>query len=371
MNRRDFIRLLGAGSAAALAASRAWGALDDLGPWNSYRLSYHIELPESSAPARLWVPVPLLEDSSYQRNQGTVWTGNAQKVDFDPLSPAAAPRVYAEWTRPGPRTLEISTIVKTLDRQVDLHQASGVAPLPPQARAFLAGTRLAPVDRDTRALAREATRGAASPLERARAIYEWVLSNVSYDLEGRGCGVGNVRAMIKAGKLTGRSADVSALLVALARSADIPGRLAFGLALDRSRLSPVLGAYGDVSEGQEVRAELYVAGVGWVPVDPANVLRAAFEGGLPLEDPRIVELKNRLFGSWEMNWVVLNRWERLSLRPQPSALQLPYFAYPHAEIAAKPRDSLDHRHFAYTIRSVELVGTGARFDGIPGVTKVQ
>ncbi len=371
MNRRNFIRLLGAGSAAALASPRALAALDDLGAWSSYRLSYHIELPESPAPARLWVPIPWLGDSIYQRNQGTIWSGNAQKVDFDPLKATAVPMVYAEWTRPGPRTLEVSTIVKTLDRKADLGKAAGAGPLPPETRAFLAGTSLIPVDEATRQLAKEATQGAGSPLERARALYDWVVANAAYDPQAPGCGTGNVAAMVKSGKLAGRSADLSGLLVALARASGIPARLAFGIALDRSRLSPALGAYGDVSQGQEVRAELYLAGTGWVPVDPANVLRAAFESGLPGTDPRIADLKNRLFGSWEMNWVVLNHWERLSLKPQPAALRLPYFAYPHAEIAAKPRDSLDHRNFVYTVRSAQLVGTGARFDGIPGVMKVR
>jgi transglutaminase-like putative cysteine protease len=371
VNRRNFIRLLGAGSAAALVSPRALAALDDLGAWNSYRLSYHIELPESPAPARLWIPIPLLGDSIYQRNQGTIWSGNAQKVDFDPLKATAVPMVYAEWTRPGPRTLEVSTIVKTLDRKADLGKAAGAGPLPAETRVFLAGTSLIPVDHDTRKLAKEATQGAGSPLERARALYDWVIANAAYDPQVPGCGTGNVAAMLKSGKLAGRSADLSALLVALARASGIPARLAFGIALDRSRLSPALGAYGDVSQGQEVRAELYLAGAGWVPVDPANVVRAAFESGLPQGDPRIVDLKNRFFGGWEMNWVVLNHWERLSLKPQPAALGLPYFAYPHAEIAAKPRDSLDHRNFVYTVRSAQLVGTGARFDGIPGVMKVR
>ena len=41
-------------------------------------------------------------------------------------------------------------------------------------------------------------------------------------------------------------------------------------------------------------------------VDPADVRKAVLEEKLGLNDPKIVDLRKRLFGFWEMNWVGFN-----------------------------------------------------------------
>ncbi len=372
MNRRDFIKLVGAGSALAGAgvSPAAFASLDSLGRWNSYRLSCKVVLPSQPGPARLWVPIPLVQDFSFQRNQGTIWSGNADKVQFDPLSRDFQPVLYAEWRKPGERTLEVSTIVKTLDRRVDVTQpVSG--PLPAEAKQYLGASALVPLDKETKGLAADITKGAKGPVEEAKAIYDWVIDKVAYDVGGAGVGSGDVRAMIKAGALKGRALDAAALFVTLCRAAGVPARLAVGVTLDKSKVAPALGAYGDVSRSQQARAEFFAPGIGWVPVDPASVLRMAAESALPLDDPGVTSLRWRFFGSWEMNWVVYNQWEALPLKPLPSSIDRPFFVYPHAELASKPQDSLDPPSFTYTIASAELVGTGADFSDLtgPGISK--
>lgn len=367
MNRRDFMKLVGAGSAlAGIGASPgAFASMDALGRWNSYRLSCKVVLPSQPGPARLWAPIPLLGDSNFQRNQGTIWTGNADKVQFDPLSRDHQPVLYAEWRKSGERTLEVSTIVKTLDRRVDVTKPISGA-LPREAKEFLGASALVPLDKEIRGLAADITKGAKGPVEEAKAIYDWVIDKVAYDVGGNGVGRGDVRAMIKSGAFKGRMADAAALFVTLSRAAGVPARLAFGVMLDKSKLSPALGEYGDVSRGQQARAEFFAPGLGWVPVDPGGVLRAAAEGGMPIDDSRVTALRWKFFGTWEMNWVVYNQWESLPLKPLPSALETPFFVYPHAELASKPQDSLDPQAFTYAIASAELVGTGADFSDLTG-----
>lgn len=369
MNRRNFIKLLGTGSALAGISPRAFASLDSLGRWNSYRLSHRIVLPAEPGPARLWVPIPLLGDSTFQRNQGTIWTGNADRVQFDPLSPTHQPVLYAEWRKSGERTLEVSTIVKTLDRRVDVTQPV-TGTLPKEAQDFLGATALVPQNKELKDLVAWITRGAKGPVEQAKAVYDWVIDTMAFDVDGAGVGRGDVRTMIQTGTLKGRAADAAALFVALCRASGVPARMAFGVALDKSKHLPEVGIYGDVSRGQEARAEFFAPGLGWVPVDPATVLRAAAQAGLPLEDAKITNLRWRFFGSWEMNWVVYNQWEALPVKPLPAALATPFFVYPHAELAAKPQDSLDPKAFAYSIASAELVGTGADFSDLtgPGIT---
>lgn len=370
MKRRNFIKLLAAAPALASVSPRAVASLDSLGRWNSYRLSYRVTLPEQPAPARLWVPVPLVGDSDFQRNQGTIWSGNADKVQFDPLARDFQPVLYAEWRKPGERVLEVSTIVKTLERRVDVTQPVSGA-LPREVKEYLGASSLVPLDKEIKGLAGDVAKGAKGPVETAKAVYDWVIDHVAYDLGGAGVGRGDVRGMVKTGTLRGRSADAAALFVALCRAAGVPARLAFGVAIDHSRFSPFLGDYGDVSRGQQARAEFFAPGVGWVPVDPASVLRMAGESGLPLDDARVTALRWRFFGAWEMNWVVFNHWEALPLKPLPSAIEKPFFVYPHAELASRPQDSLDPRAFAYAIASAELVGTGADFSDLtgPGISK--
>lgn len=362
MKRRDFIKFAGAGS-ALLSTPRAMATLDDLGRWNTYRLSYRVTLPESPAPARLWIPVPWLEDSHFQRNNGTIWSGNADRVVFDPLQKMRQPAVYAEWTKPGVRTLEVGTIVKTLDRNVPLAavRSKAAAALPTGTGEYLKPTAHMPLDGVVKSTAQAATRGAATPLERARAIYDWVVAHSSFDETTPGCGSANIKAMLDSGKLFGRSADVNGLFVALARASGIPARLAYGIRIDESKVAPFLGGYGDVSRKQHARAEFYLAGTGWVPVDASDAVMALNFGAVGRDDPKVVALRNKLFGSWEMNWVAYNYEDAVALQPRAPAQPLPYFVYPHAELNGKPQDSLDPAGFIYAINSAELVGTGRKF----------
>lgn len=363
MRRRDFIKFFGVGSALMSAAPRAMAALDDLGRWNTYRLSYRVILPESPAPARLWIPVPFLEDSHFQRNNGTIWSGNANRVQFDPLAKTRQPAVYAEWSKPGRRALEVSTIVKTLDRNVSLsgYAPRSSAPLPKDLIEHLRSTPRMPLDGLVKSTAQAVTKGAATPLEQARAIYDWVIANASFDASAPGSGSGDVKAMLEGGKLSGKSADINGLFVALARSSGIPARLAYGIRIDESKVAPFMGGYGDVSRQQHARAEFYLAGTGWVPVDASDVVMSLNFGALGRDDPRVAALKNRLFGSWEMNWVAYNYSDLLTLHPQAPAKPMPFFGYPHAELNGKPQDSLDPVSFTYAINSAQLVGTGGKF----------
>src|SRR5262249_15653476 len=66
-------------------------------------------------------------------------------------------------------------------------------------------------------------------LERARAIYEWIVDNTFRDPNVQGCGVGDVRFMLESNSLGGKCADLNALFVGLARAAGLPARGVYGL----------------------------------------------------------------------------------------------------------------------------------------------
>ena len=64
--------------------------------------------------------------------------------------------------------------------------------------------------------------------------------------------------------------------------------------------------------------------------------------------------RERLFGSWEMNWIAYNFAHDVSLRGSPRK-PLGYFMYPQGETADGPIDSLDPEHFIYSIAVREIV----------------
>src|SRR5262249_46158585 len=135
--------------------------------------------------------------------------------------------------------------------------------------------------------------------------------NTFRDPKTRGCGVGDIRSMLEAGNLGGKCADLNALYVGLARAAGLPARDVYGIRIAKSELGyKRLGAASEtITKAQHCRAEVFLSGHGWVPVDPADVRKVALEeppGNRALDDEVVRNVRARLFGSWEMNWMAYN-----------------------------------------------------------------
>ena len=365
MKRRNFIKL--AGTSAALfpiITSSVFSQQANPSRWSSYRLTYRVDLPGEGKRARLWLPLPDTNDTPHQFSQGSVWSGNAEIARFDTISGTASPMFYAEWRGNGPRNVTVSSVIKTADRAVNLdnYSESGRSAIPADIKDFLQPTRYMPLDGIVRKTASSITKDAntQSPLKTARAIYDWVVDNSYRDQTTRGCGRGDIKSMLESGNLGGKCADLNALFVGLARAAGIPARIHYGIRIDESATHKSLGKFGDISKEQHCRAEFYLAGLGWVPVDPADVHQLALEEGLPRDHLKVVALREKLFGSWEMNWVAFNHAKDITLARDSIAGTLPFFMYPHAEIGSHQQDSLEPAEFTYKIVSTELVGTGAK-----------
>ena len=138
--------------------------------------------------------------------------------------------------------------------------------------------------------------------------------------------------MLETGDLGGKCADLNALYVGLARAAGLPARHVYGLRIAKSDLGyKSLGPATEVcTKGQHCRAEVYLTGYGWVPVDPADVRKVVLEeppGNLPLDHEMVKKARTRLFGSWEMNWMAYNFGHDVAL-PGSSGKPVGYFMYP-------------------------------------------
>src|SRR5258705_11175869 len=94
-----------------------------------------------------------------------------------------------------------------------------------------------PTDGIVKATATEIVSGAKTDLQKARAIYEWIVDNTFRNPKTRGCGVENIRFMLESRDLGGKCADLNALYVALARAAGLPARAGYGIRVAQSNLA--------------------------------------------------------------------------------------------------------------------------------------
>ncbi len=364
MDRRTFIKTASL-SAAALAAPSFTFAAAEAGfnpspanGWRVFEVTSRIELSAANGAPRLWLPLPAVDDAAWIRTMGNLWQGNAASVRTLRDPRYGAQMLAATWDsgEPAP-VLEVVSRFATRDRAVDLTQGGKVAPLDKAERAlYTHSTELLPTDGIVRKTALEITRGAKTDLDKARAIYEWVVDNTERNPKTRGCGTGDIRGMLESGNLSGKCADLNALYVGLARSVGLPARDVYGVRVADSRFGyKSLGKSGDISRAQHCRAEVWLAAFGWVPVDPADVRKVVLEEkpGLTLKDEVVIAARQKLFGAWEMNWLAYNFAHDLKL-PGSSGAKIPFFMYPQAENDSGRLDSLDPASFVYKLAAREI-----------------
>ena len=247
------------------------------------------------------------------------------------------------------------------DRAVDLSKPGKVAPLSDAQRKLnLEGTSLIPIDGIVKQTSDKivAAANARSDIEKARAIYDWVVENTVRVAATRGCGIGDIAAMLKTRNLGGKCADLNALYVGLTRAAGVPARDVYGIRVIPSQFGyKSLGAgSANVTKAQHCRAEVFLEGFGWVPTDPADVRKVMLEEpptNLAINDPKVAAARKTLFGAWEGNWVAYNTAHDVAL-PGSTHPKLGFLMYPQAERASLLLDCHDPDNFKYTLTANEV-----------------
>jgi transglutaminase-like putative cysteine protease len=324
--------------------------------WRSFVLTTRVE-PTFASEA--WIPLPTFAADDWQRPGKVSWTGNAKLAERikDPRYGAEMLRVEWASTVQDP-VIEVTTQVQTRDRSV-FPGRRPAAPLAPDERALnLMATNLLPVDGIVKQTAEGIVRGKTKDVEKARALYEWVVENTFRNPKTRGCGVGDVGWMIKTGNLNGKCADLNALYVAMARSVGLPARDLYGIRVAPSRFGyKSLGAgTANVTRAQHCRAEVWLSDSGWTPVDPADVRKVVLEeppGDNALDSAPVLAARATLFGGWEGNWLAFNDAHDVKL-PGSAADPLPFLMYPQARDTSGLVDPLDADAFKYTITAHAL-----------------
>ena len=364
MNRRDFLRSTGFFS-ASLAFARAerlfakGAAIDN---WRTFDVTTRVEVLKPSGTTRIWLPAALITQTPFQKTLSRAIRpegGTAKLVESKPEELGIIVAEFPAGVRP---VLTVASRVTTKNYSVDLSAPRNNSQEDRTDLAyFLRSTKLLPTDGIVKAKAMEITTNSKTDVEKARAIYEWIVDNTFRNPKTRGCGVGDIRFMLESGDLGGKCADLNALYVGLARAAGLPARDVYGIRVGKSEMGyKSLGASSEnVTKAQHCRAEVYLSDYGWVPVDPADVRKVVLEeppGNRPLDDDMVKNARARLFGSWEMNWMAYNFAHDVVL-PGSNGAPLGFLMYPQAETADGRLDSLDPDNFKYEIASEETTST--------------
>jgi transglutaminase-like putative cysteine protease len=271
----------------------------------------------------VWLPFP--QSDTYQTIH------NVRVNAAAPLEIAREPRygneaIHLTFENPGTREIPITlTFTATRhERRAPLTGNGSARETREDLSQYLKPDRLVPSDGRIRELALEATKGKRTPLEKARAIYDYVTSTVRYDKSGEGWGRGD--ALFACDARRGNCTDFHALLIGMARSVGIPAKFAIGFPLPSKRGEGEIGGY-------HCWAELYVKGIGWVPVDSS-------------EASKNPEKRDYFFGAHDENRVQLSLGRDLVLQPRQKGEPLNYFIYPYVEVDGKPHDAIEKK-FAF------------------------
>ncbi len=351
MQRRDFLRSAGVAAAGLALSQRGRRA------WRTFEVTTHIEVLKPSGATRIWVPAALTSETPYQQTLANAFNAPGGAAKLVQGGADSLGIIAAEFPASVPPVLTVTSRIATRDYAVDFSAPRPEHERRADLRHFLRSTTLLPTDGIVKATATGITSGAATDVEKARTIYEWIVDHTARNPKTRGCGVGDIRFMLESGDLSGKCADLNALYVGLARAAGLPARDVYGIRVARSELGyKSLGTASEtVTKAQHCRAEVRLEGFGWVPVDPADVRKVVLEeppGNRPLDDILVKRARARLFGSWEMNWMAYNYAHDVAL-PGSHGAPVAFLMYPQAETSGGRVDPLDPDNFRYEITARE------------------
>ena len=368
MDRRGFIKLSASFPLTAVAgnlatAGNAWAQQKTFAPkpgqWRTFEVTTRVEILKPVGATKVWLPLPSI-NSDYQKSLESNWTAPDAQVSLVEDGKYGARILVVDFpasvTHP---SIELTSRVQTQDRAADWSRKSAAREDAAALKRWLEPTELIPTDGIVRRTAEEAIRGKRTDRDKSQALYDWVVTNTYREPKTRGCGVGDIKAMLESGNMGGKCADLNALFVGMARSVGIPARDVYGV-----RMAPSAFGYkalsansANITRAQHCRAEVYLAGYGWTAMDPADVakvMREETSEWIKSASHRLVApVKQRLFGSWEGNWLAFNLAHDVDL-PGARGPKVAFFMYPNAETGNERLDSLDPDNFKYVMSAREL-----------------
>lgn len=182
---------------------------------------------------------------------------------------------------------------------------------------YLISNRLMIVSNEIKQMSANIVKGKATTIQKAKAIYDYVLSNVSYDKTIPGWGKGDTRrvCLLWAGNCT----DFHSLFISLARASNIPAKFVIGVSLPKQH-------EGELKD-YHCWAEFYDEESGWVPVDISEAWKDKTKRGY-------------YFGNIDEDRIEFSQGRDIALEPKCMCEPLNYFFYPYAQVNGEPFENV-------------------------------
>lgn len=204
--------------------------------------------------------------------------------------------------------------VRRIEESADLEKAQAKVsePIGGVFSSYLGPNRLVPIDGQIKLVSSKVSDAGGSSYDQARAIYDFVIANMSYDKSGKGWGRGDAiyACNIKKGNCT----DFHSLFIAIARSRGIPARFTIGFPLSPSSSGKIAGYH--------CWAEFYAGGQ-WVPVDASEAWKHP-------------QLRQYYFGHLDADRVAFTMGRDLVLSPRQTGEPVNFLIYPYVEVDGAP-----------------------------------
>ncbi|MGE5344804.1 MAG: transglutaminase-like domain-containing protein [Acidithiobacillales bacterium] len=275
-------------------------------------------LPKDAKRVDVWIPIP--SDTPHQEVRDLkISTPFPATIGKD-----SAGNSVAHFTVGDPAALagkEIEVRVSCRIRRTEDRAPIGVAagkpagPPPSELSAYLGENRMVPQTPRVRKLAASLAAGKKGAVEKARAFYDYLVENGTYDKTTPGWGKGDSERFcdIKKGNCT----DFHSAFMALARAEGIPVRFVIGF--------PLMAAPAGTVPGYHCWVEFWDERAGWVPLDASE---AAQSRG---DRRRTVYL----FGNLDPDRFAVSSGRDLTLTPKQEAGPVNFLVYPYVEVDGK------------------------------------
>jgi transglutaminase-like putative cysteine protease len=298
--------------------------------------NFTIRTNETSNLVRLWIPYPV--SNEYQQVAGYFIEGTYNYSGIFRESKSGNMILYAEWLAPKsfPKLNFSYNITRTERINKDFNNSEDLIPV--DIQEYLQPTTLGPTDGEVKEIAEEETQNNITILDKAIAIYDYLVEHGERDANLSFCGDGDVCKLLK--NLRGKCADFSSVFVALTRSIGVPSREIFGTRISKE---------GDITGSYHCHAEFYLPDYGWIPVDPSDVAKLMLNENLNIDDEKVISARNYYFGAQSETYVDLATGRDITLNPPQDGEPLNYFMYPYAEIDGEPLDFISQEYLKYVV----------------------
>jgi Transglutaminase-like superfamily len=281
---------------------------------DQFEFVYRVKLPEIKGEARIWMPLAKTDSFQTITEEGLNIPMKWEKVqdrnygnDICVLHPEP---------KDSGKTVEVR--YRVVRKEKAAYPADGA-----DVARYLRPEMLVPVNETFRTLASKAVAGKKDDLERAKGLYDHVISRMRYDKSGTGWGRGD--AMYACDVQTGNCTDFHAYFIALARSIGIPARFAIGATIPADKNEGIIDGYHCWAE--------FFADKSWVPVDISEAWK----------NPKLADY---YFGHNPANRFELTKGRDLVVDPEPASGPINFLAYPLLEMdgeVIKPETTFEFR----------------------------